>query len=144
MAPNAVNTPGSAMAMDTMNSSRRGDRFDCLMRSTDNQVISIVSIEIQPGIQGGNLVSVAVKQQCFTLVQLAYAYFPRLGAPSIGGLGVDIGIKPVVARSLGPGCFRLLFLQMYRNNRLDALESIFPWNDQAQWGAVLIRHRFAI
>src|SRR6185295_6755743 len=103
----------------------------------------VVGLEVEPGIEACHLLAVAVEHQRWPPLHEQSA----LADTALGGLaparmvdvGIDVGIKPILARVLQvPGAGRLLLGEADSDDRLDALKAVLPRHDQPDRRAILI------
>src|SRR5262249_26798306 len=101
--------------------------------------------QVHPGIEAGDLIAIAVEHQGRTLQEFADATLLRLAPAWMVDLGIDVGIEAVFVRGQGvPQSLRLLFDEADGDDRLDALETVFPGHDQTNRRPVLRRQNIAI
>src|SRR5438105_12584409 len=109
-------TAGAAMTAQANQITARGDRFAALRVRTGSRLMSNVLIKVESPIQVGHLVGVAVEQQRLALAKFTDPGLARLRPAAVGGMRVDVGIKPVVPGHLRPSGERLLLLEAYRHD----------------------------
>src|SRR5205085_5324992 len=105
----------------------------------------IVLLQIPAVIKTRHLVAITVEHQCGALTKFANAPFRRLAPARMVNVGIYVRVKTVLAgRCLVPCSRRLIVHKFNFDNRLDALEAVFPGNDDADRGSVLIWEDLAI
>src|SRR4029077_13806374 len=71
--------------------------------------------------------------------------FARLTPSRVINIWIYVGVKPVfVGRKLVPRGSRLVCYELNLDQRLGALEPVFPRNNQPNRGAILITQRLAV
>src|SRR3954465_10890064 len=104
---------------------------------------SVVRLQVHAGIEAGNLVGVAVEGQGGVAAggeeaTFADPPFARLAPARMVDCGIDVGIKSVLSGiACLPGVERLLVGQRDADDRLDALEALFPRNNEPDRRTVL-------
>src|SRR5690606_33569050 len=97
---------------------------------------SVVGSQVHAVIEAGHLVRIAVEHQRRTAggpeeTTLADADFARLAPARMVDLRIDVGVEAIFLRlHASPRILRLLFHQRDADDRLDALEAVFPRHDQ--------------
>src|SRR6266404_9183665 len=105
----------------------------------------IIRPQIHSLVKMANLVRIAIEQKGRARAILADTVLHPLAIAWVRDIGIYVGIKPVRCRPLYvPGRRGLIRHQTNLHNRLDALESVFPGRNQANWRAILRRQRLAI
>src|SRR5258707_997943 len=106
----------------------------------------VVLAQIHARVEAGDLIAVAVKHQGLVrFKEVGQAALASLAPARMIDRGVNIGIEAVFLRGRHiPGCRRLIFDKTDLNERLGTLESIFPWDDQAHRGAILVGQSFTV
>src|SRR5262245_43223109 len=103
-----------------------------------------VLLQIHARVERSDLV-VTIEHQRRTPEKLAQAALFGLAPTWMIHVGVHVGVKSVFVR-VGqiPSGVRLFFHQLDFHERLDAFESILPWQHHAYRSAILIGERFPI
>src|SRR5687768_1078295 len=96
--------------------------------------ISKISLQVEAGIQAGDLLGISVEGQRRAALHeepaFADAALGLLAPARMIHLRIHVGIEAVFARVLDvPGARRLLLDQTDPDDRLDSLEPVFPRND---------------
>src|SRR6476646_2233119 len=114
------------------------------IRSRGSKILA----QVHSGVEMGGLLLVTIEHQRRLLAgEKATADHPlaRLAPARVIDIRIHVRIETVFARrKLVPGCFRLVGHKLNLHERFRALESIFPWNHQANRRAVLVAQRPAV
>src|SRR5262245_66488866 len=90
--------------------------------------ILVVGLEVEPRIKARHLIGVAIEHErrppLYEQAALTNAALGGLAPARVVDVGIDVGIKPVLARVLNvPGARGLFFGEADPNDRLHALEA---------------------
>src|SRR5712691_1720826 len=122
-----------------------GVSCSALMRAQMPALRLIIRPQIHSLVKMANLLRIAIEQKGRARAILADAVLHPLAIAWVRDIRIHVGIKPVRRRPLYvPGRRGLIRHQTNLHNRLDALESVFPGRNQANWRAILRRQRLAI
>src|SRR5580704_8380373 len=103
-----------------------------------------ILLQIHPAIQARDLI-VAVEHQCGTLEEIAEPAFFGLAPARMVHVWVYVGVKTILSRRGEiPRILRLLVGEADTNDRLRALETVFPGQNHADGRAVLVGKILAI
>ena len=108
----------------------------------------VVPREIEPRVQAGDLIGVAVEHQCWCPRReqaSAELSFARLAPARVIDFRIHVRVEPVLLRRRHvPARERPLVREMDADDRLRALEAVLPRHDDANRRAVLVRQHLAV
>src|SRR5688572_27291704 len=106
---------------------------------------SVIHSQIHPGVQMRDLFSVTIEQERLACAELADSTLVTLTPTRMADARIYVRIEAVLVRSLNvPSRGRLIGDQSNLHNRLNALEPVFPRDNQANRRAILRRQRLAV
>src|SRR5260370_35372519 len=105
----------------------------------------MVLLQVHSTVHAGDLIAVAIKHKRAVLEDFAEAALFGLAPARVIHIWIHVRVEAVfVGRGKVPGSWRHLLLEFDFEERLDALETVFPRNNHAHARASLVRQRFTV
>ncbi len=110
-----------------------------LTRRSSGEEALEVAAEVHAGVEGGDLIAIAIEHEGGALEEFAEAALAFLAPAGMIDIGIDVGIEAVLM-GIGeiPGGVGLVFDEFDFDDGFDALEAIFPGEDHTNGSAILI------